>query len=129
MTPQEIAQRIWTRYNDNKGQCTSEDGFSCLYRNEEDTNSCFAGELLPEGHPVRNPKVMGDIFSIINEFELPDFISHNSDLISDFQNLHDHDKSWDKLKPSLYGINQFKHICSKHNIKLETLTLTPPLEQ
>lgn len=126
VTKHMIARLVWDRLNNGKGRCHRKN--FCLYENEDGTNNCAAGHLIPDGHPGKSPDVTGSvehlikIFSKNSDHPLPDFFYENSMLISDFQMIHDMYEYWDEKSFNPTGIRAFQNHCYAYGIDFEKIS-------
>lgn len=90
----------------------------CVYRGAEGAK-CAVGHILSDryyredmdvngGHRVKDIVTLG--------FKLPRYISDNVDFLSDMQNWHDKDTTWNDTGFSRKGINGLYNIAHKYNL-------------
>lgn len=90
-TPQELFDHVVTHLFTQKVQSRDGDGPQCLYRGPSGT-SCAVGCVLPDEYydeAMDGKSDSTDLYSVIENFKLPEYIVKNQDLLVALQKFHD----------------------------------------
>jgi hypothetical protein len=106
-----------------KKRCSKD--YNCKYSGKTlgiKTKGCFVGALMtPKQREWADINHIGGVYILIKrsklfDFKLPNIITENEKIMSDFQSLHDKTVNWDENGLNDNGLTTLKAIIRDHNL-------------